>query len=135
MASKIPMAFKKGDQQTHYFQMESDDWSAGGTLWFAAKALVDNDTTDGAAVINKSFDDTCIVTDPTNENYATGFVTYELEFTPSDIVGVTYTDGQKVKKYLGEFQYVDVDGEPQSFPNDDSFIEVSIYADIKRGTS
>lgn len=134
MATKVQMEFKRGDKQFHYFQIETASWAAGGKLFFAAKPAVDNDASDVSAVINKNFNDTKIV-GPTHPEYDTGFVTYELEFDPGDITGVTYANGEKVKKYLGEFQFVSASAEPQSWPSDDTFIEVLIYADIKRGTT
>ena len=134
MASKITMEFKKGDGITHYFSIPTTSWSAGGALFFAAKPAVDNDATDAAAVIDKSFDDTVIV-DSAHEEYVEGYETYELYFEPGDITGVNFTSGEKRKKYLGEFQYVPDTGVPSTFPADDQFIEVIVYGDIKRGTS
>ena len=134
MANKIEMAFKKGDQQIHYFQIPVDSWFPGSVLWFAAKQIVDNDNTDGAAVINKSFTDLDIV-DNTHDMYDGQYKTYELEFVPGDTSSVTFANGAKFNKYLGEFQLVSPTGEPESYPSDDSFIEVKVYADIKRGTS
>lgn len=134
MASKPTMEFKKGDNLTHYYQMPADSWDAGGTLFFAAKPEVDNDATDAAAVIDKSFDDTTIVGSG-HEFYDADYVTYQLDFVPGDITGVSFSNGEKKKKYLGEFQFVANDGKVTSDPNNDNFVEVIIYADIKRGTS
>lgn len=127
------MDFKKGDGQTHYFQLPADSWSAGGTLWFAAKEVPDNDSTDALAVINKSFDDSTIISDPNHEQYAAGFVTYQLEFLPNDITSVNFAGGESVKVYQGEFQFVRSTGIPETFPSNNEYIEVNIYADIKRG--
>lgn len=129
------MEFKRGDVQHHYFQISESAWFPGGLLWFAAKPAVDNDNSDVAAVINKSFDDTCVV-DDTHDEWDAGFVTYELKFIPADISAtVTYENGEKVKSYLGEFQYITSLGEPETFPADDEFIDVKIYADLKRGVA
>jgi len=127
--SKATMEFKKGDRVTHYFMMPVDSWSAGGKLFFAAKTVPDDDSTDSAAVIDKTFDDT-VVTEET-----VGLITYKkytLAFIGSDTQDVSFADGSKRKKYLGEFQFVPSGGQPVSFPGDDSFIEVLVYADIKR---
>jgi len=134
MAQKATMEFKKGDGLTHYFAVEAASWTPGGTLFFAAKQEVDNDATDAAAVINKSFTDANIVASD-HEEYDADFVTYELAFVPGDITNVSFTDGEKKQKFLGEFQFVPTTGLPESFPADDEYIEVIIYADIKRGTS
>lgn len=128
MANKITMEFKKGDRTIHYFKLPIADYSVGGTLFFAAKAGVDNDATDAAAIIDKSFDDTVVDTDAT-------YATWTLEFDPGDITGVNFSNGEKKKTFLGEFQFVDSDGNPNTFPSDDNFIEVIVYADIKRGVS
>ena len=134
MAQKTTIEFKKGDAQTHYFSLPEDAWTPGGVLFFAAKPAVDNDATDASAVIDKEFNDANIVA-PGHDEYEDGFVTYELSFFPGDIVNVNFSNGEKRKKYLGEFQYVPDTGEPESFPGNDDYIEVFIYGDIKRGTS
>lgn len=133
MANKIPMEFKKGDAVTHYFQMPIDSWTAGGKLFFAAKADPDDDNTDALAVIDKPFEDDAVV-DSDHEMYDPLFATYELKFDPGDVT-VSFSDGAKKKKFLGEFQYVPTTGEPETFPGGDDFLEVIVYADIKRGTS
>ena len=133
MAKKSTIEFKKGDANTHYFQMPVDSWTPGGSLWFAAKTKPDDDPTDALAVIDKSFDDTAIV-GLSHEMYDEQFVTYECEFLPADIVNVSFADGSKKRTYMAEFQYVPVTGLPESFPGDE-FIDAIIYADIKRGTS
>jgi hypothetical protein len=134
MAKKATMEFKKGDVNIHYFRISEDAWIAGGTLFFAAKPIVDNDNADASAVINKSFGDDKIVNND-HEEYEEGFATYELEFIATDITGVTFENGESSKKYLGEFQLVSALGEPESYPADNEFIEVVIFADIKRGTA
>lgn len=131
MAKKSTMEFKKGDANTHYFQMLEDSWNAGSALFFAAKTKPDDDATDAAAVINKEFDDSAIV-DSSHEMYEAGWVTYQLDFEPSDITNVSFADGSKKRTYLGEFQYVPTTNLPNTFPGDDEFIEVIIYADIRR---
>ncbi len=129
MAQKITMPFKKGDRNVHYFLLPEDQYTVGGVLSFAAKPAPDNDASDAAAVIDKQFGDDVVdlVSNP-------GFALFTLEFEPNDIVGVNYTNGAKVIKYMGEFQYVPNGGQPISWPGDDDFIVVPIYADIKRGT-
>lgn len=129
----MEMYFKRGDGLTHYFQIPADAWTSGGKLFFAAKPIVDDDSTDAAAIIDVSFTDSDIV-DSSHDMYDADYVTYELVFAPSDIGAITF-GGDKKKKYLGEFQFVSSDGVPETFPGDDDFIDVIIYADIKRGTT
>lgn len=133
MAKKSTIEFKKGDATTHYFQMPLDSWTPGGSLFFTAKTKPDDDVTDAAAVIDASFGDAAIV-DSSHEEYDAEFVTYELGFVPGDIVNVSFADGSKKRSYMGEFQFVPTTGLPETFPGDD-FIDVVIYADIKRGTA
>jgi len=132
MASKGPtMEFKRGDDLTHYFQLPEDSWVEGGVLSFAAKPKIDNDDSDAAAVIDKSFTDSAIVTEDDPE-YLAGYVTYALDFVPDDIVNVSFSDGSKSKKYLGEFQLVSALNVIETFPADDGYIETIIFADVKR---
>jgi len=128
----VKMEFKRGDGLTHYFQIPLDSWTAGGTLWFAAKAEIDNDNTDAQAVINKSFTDAKIV-GSSHEMYDPAFVTYELAFVPGDITNVSFLNGETEKEYLGEFQYIPTTLLPETFPSGDDYINVVIYADVKRG--
>lgn len=130
MATK--MEFKKGDGRTHYFKIPASSWSAAGTLWFTAKPAIDGDATDAAAVIDKSFTDS-VVTDETINGVA--YKKYTLAFTAADTSDISFADGAKKKKYLGEFQFVPITGSPSSFPDTDNFIEVLVYADIKRATT
>lgn len=133
MSQKLTMNFKRGDGLTHYFQVPEDSFVAGAKLFFAAKPQPDDDVTDAAAVIDKEFGDGDIVS-PGHEQYLEGFVTYELTFEPGDITGVSFGDGSSKRKFKGEFQYVPDTGIPTSSPDDDNFIDVVIFADIKRGT-
>lgn len=131
MATPV-MEFKKGDLQVHYFQLPIESWVTGGTLWFTVKPQIDNDSSDAAAIINKSFDDTKVVLSD-HEMYDALFATYELEFAPGDISNVTFEDGEKVRSYIGEFVHVGADGNPETFPANDDYISVKVYADVKRG--
>lgn len=120
------MEFKRGDTVTHYFKLPIASYVAGSFLFFAAKPLVDNDTADTAAVINKKFTDSSVnlVSNP-------GYATYTLTFVPADIVGVTFLNGESEKDYLGEFQFIAPSANPISFPANNKYITVKIYADIR----
>lgn len=131
MATNPTMTFKRGADFTHLFQIPTDSWVAGGTLWFTAKPKVDNDASDTAAVINKSFDDTDIAT-VSDDEYLTGYVTYILQFAPADIVNISFANGAKKNKYLGEFTFI-AGGKEEVFPSNDDYIDTIIYADIKVG--
>jgi len=128
MATKITMEFKKGDNVNHAFKMAIADYTTGGALYFTAKPAVDNDATDATAVIDKAFTDSVVTTDAT-------YATWSLAFVPADITGVNFSNGERKLTYLGEFQFVSATGVVSTFPSDDNFIEVIIYADIRRSVS
>lgn len=120
------MKFKKGDHRTHLFKLPIADYTTGGTLYFAAKEVPDNDVTDAAAVINKSFTDADVTTNATH-------AIWTCAFDPDDISGVNFEDGEDEKEFKGEFQWVEDDGTRHSYPDNNSYIQVIVYADIKRG--
>jgi hypothetical protein len=131
--AKATMEFKRGAGLTHTFSIPLDAWSAGGTLFFAAKPAPDDDSSDTAAVIDRGFDDT-YTSDVTINGVA--YKKYTLPFVVGDISSsVSFADGSKKQNYLGDFKFVPLSGEPMIFPGDDSFIEVIIYANIKVGNS
>lgn len=117
--------FKLGDGATHYFELPVSLWSAGGKLFFTAKSVPDADASDGNAVINKTFTDL-------NVSVGSTYARYTCTFAPGD-VNVSFSDGSKKKKYLGEFQFVPTTNIPQTYPGNDKYLEVVVYADIRRG--
>jgi hypothetical protein len=123
--------FKKGDGATHYAYIPAASWSAGGKLFFAAKPVPDDDNADTAAVINTTFTDS-VVSDETVDDVA--YKKYTMSFVGSDANGIAM-GGKKKKKFLGEFQFVPSSGQPTTWPGDDQFLDVIVYADIKRGTT
>lgn len=132
--ARATIEFKRGDGTTHYFHLPESDWAAGGKLSFIAKPQVDNDATDAAAVINKSFSDSDII-DEGHSLYQEGYKTYELSFSPSDTNNITFDDGESSKTYLGEFQYVSSGGGVTSYPGTNDFLEVVVYGDLRRRTN
>jgi hypothetical protein len=129
MSKTAVIEFKRNDGVTHTLKIPLTSWSAGGTLYFTAKPAVDNDATDATAVIDKSFTDASVTTDGV-------YAIYTLAFDGAvDITNVNFQSGETRKEYLGEFQYTPLVGKPISFPANDNYIEVIIYADIKVGTT
>ncbi len=124
MAKKVIMEFKRGNGVSHSLRIPIGSYVAGSTLWFTAKPIVDNDNTDGAAVINKSFTDS-------NVTLSALYATYDLEFVPGDISTILYQDGESRIDYVGEFTYDTPGLSPVTFPADDTFIVARIYADIR----
>jgi len=125
MASKIE--FKRGDTITHTFTMPTSSWSAGGKLFFTAKPAVDDDLTDAAAVINKTYTDTDMVNDGTN-------VTYTCLFNPADTNSITMAGVDKID-YKAEFQWVSSGGTVSTFPGNNKYLDAVVYADLRRATT
>lgn len=126
MASKIE--FTRGDGANHTFSIPAVSWTPGGVLFFAAKPVVDDDSTDAAAVIQGNWDDTK-VTDVLIKGVA--YKQYACYFPPAATNGIA-SDGATSADYLGEFQYVPTTGIPVTFPATDAKLDVILYFDIKR---
>jgi hypothetical protein len=129
MASKLE--FTRGDTKTHTFTIEATLWSAGGTLFFAAKPAIDDDLTDAAATITGEFTDDD-VSNVTIDGVA--YKRYTCVFPASATTSIA-SNGAKKAKYLGEFQHVPVGGQPKTYPENDKKLDVILYFDVKRGTS
>lgn len=129
MASKL--AFPRGDGITHTCTIDAALWSAGGTLFFAAKPAIDDDLTDAAAVIEGTFTD-ANVANVTIDGVA--YKQYTCHFPPSATIGIQ-SNGAKSAKYLGEFEFVPLSGEPKTYPEDNKKIQVVVNFDVKRGTA
>jgi hypothetical protein len=123
--------FKRGDGITHYFSMPTANWSAGGKLWFTAKPVIDDDSTDAAATITTSYTDSA-VTDVTVSGVA--YKKYTCYFPPSATNSIA-SGGAKKADYLGEFQWVSAAGVPSTFPGNDKFFDVVVYFDVKRAVA
>lgn len=119
--------FKRGDGVTHFFKMPVASWASGGKLIFTAKPAVDDDATDATAKIRRVFDDSVTANDGTN-------VTYTCYFPPSDTSGIAMSGDDKID-YLGEFQWVNAAGVPTTFPGNNKYLDVVLYADVGIRTS
>lgn len=131
MASKIEIA--RGDANVLRFFFPVDAWSAGGTLFFAAKPVVDDDNTDANAVINVNWDDTAIVGEVTKtiKGVATLCKQYNCTIPPSATNSIN-SNGADSADYLAEFQFVPLGGDPVTFPPNDPKLDCIVYFDIKR---
>lgn len=118
------MEFKRGDDVQHFFELPIASYQAGGTLTFIAKPVVDNDSSNTAAVIQRDFDDTAA-------DVSTTAAIWTLDFPPADTLGIVYEDGASSRQFLGEFQYTQSNGQIKSFPGNNDFIEVVVFGDIK----
>lgn len=124
------MEFKKGDGVTHYFYMPADSWTAGGTLFFIAKNEITD--LDAAAIIDEEFSDSVVTDETGDDNVA--YKKYTLYFAPSVTSGIAMGTAKK-RKLFGEFQWVSSGGVPSSFPGNDDFIDVIVYADLRNATT
>ena len=126
------MEFSRGDGTTKGFSMPADKWSAGGTLFFAAKQLIDDDTTDALSQISGSWGDG-VVTDTVRNGVA--YKRYACYFPPSATNSIP-SNGAETLELKGEFQWVPTGGgDPITAPAKDDKIEVVVYMDVKRKTT
>lgn len=123
--------FPRGDGITHSLSIPAANWTAGGTLFFAAKPKIDDDGTDASAVINMPFDDS-VVSDVTINGIA--YKKYTCFFPPSATNSIV-SNGRTKADYLGEFQYVPPTGVPVTFPYNDRKLDCVVYFDVKRKTT
>lgn len=126
------MEFPRGDGVTHFFYIPQANWSAGGKLFFAAKPVVDDDSTDAAAVINQSWSDSAVTQNVTVNGVV--YAKYTCYFPPSATNSIV-SNGAQSADYLGEFQWVPNGGDPVTFPANDPKIDCRVYFDIKRKTT
>lgn len=129
--AKNTITLKRGDINETYFGYPIDSWESGSKLFFAAKPVPDNDINDTFAVINKEYGDNDIIAE-THEFFDPNFKTYRCVILPSDTNGITFPDKTSQIKYAGEFQFIPPGGSPESFPKDNQYFEVVVYADIRR---
>jgi hypothetical protein len=125
-----PMIFARGDGPTNtkYFWIPTDSWTAGGRLFFAAKQVVDDDTTDAAAEIKGDWGDGA-VTDDTIAGVAYKKYTCPFAAVATDSVN---SDGADKLDLLGEFQWKPASGDPITFPPSGDKIPVELWFDINR---
>lgn len=127
----MEMDFTRGDGAHHTCSIPADSWSSGGRLFFAAKAVIDDDSTDAAAIIQGNWDDTA-VTDVVIDGVA--YKQYACDFPGSATFGIP-SNGAGSAEYLGEFQYVPSTGDPVTFPATDAKLDVILYFDVKIKTA
>lgn len=121
--------FTRGDAAHHTFSMPAAGWSSGGRLFFAAKQVIDDDTTDALALIQNNWDDS-VVTDVTINGVA--YKKYACYFPPSATDSIP-SNGAAVMDLLGEFQWVPSGpGDPVTSPPTDDKFDVKLYFDVKR---
>lgn len=126
------MEFMRGDGADHTFDIQTSAWSSGGVLFFAAKPVIDDDSTDGTAVIQGNWNDTN-TSDITIDGVA--YKRYTCHFPGSATASVA-SNGAESVDLLGEFQIVPSSGDPKTYPGaGQERIPVVLWFDVKRKTT
>ena len=127
MADQI--VFSRGDAAYHTFSIPATSWSSGGTLFFAAKPVFDDDNTDVNAVIRTSWTDANLLAD-----VIIGGITYKkysCYFAPSATNSIL-SGGAPSADYLGEFQFVPLSGNVITAPAVGDKLDCVVWFDINR---
>jgi hypothetical protein len=125
------MQFVRGDGNYHTFSIPTSSWSANGRLFFAAKPEIDDDPTDSNSVISQSWGDSNVTDVVIN---GLDYKQYNCYFPPSATINIP-SGGAGSAEYLGEFEYVPSTGVPITFPATDDKLDVTVYFDVKIGTT
>lgn len=117
------MIFKRNDNVHHSFSLPIDDYEVGTELFFGAKEVIDDDTSDTLAVLKKTFTDSDVSLTITT-------ATWSMSFEPSDTASISFSDGSDEKHFKGEFQLVRPTKGTVSYPDKNNYIDVIVYADV-----
>lgn len=121
------IAFPRGDGSVvHTFSIPASAWTPGGTLFFGAKSVIDDDVTDAQAVIKQSWGDSA-VTDVVINGIA--YKQYACNF-PSSATSDIQSNGASEAQYLGEFEWVSAAGVPTTFPAAPPKLTCIVYFDV-----
>ena len=121
MAGKIE--FKRGDSKTITITIPRAIYEDNSKLLFTAKPEVDNDKADTNAKIEAT---------ATFEGLTEVGAIFRFNFKPSDTDKVEFgADGEAVE-LNGELEYITPSGKVLSFPNNNKFLKVVVYPDIRR---
>lgn len=122
--------FTRGDGVIHTFSIPAANWTPLGKLFFAAKPLIDDDSSDANALIQGKWDDSVVSNIVFN---GIAYKRYACYFPPTATDSIL-SQGAGVIDYIGEFQYVPTTNIPVTFPATDAKLDVRLYFDIKRNT-
>jgi hypothetical protein len=96
-----------------------------------AKPAIDDDSTDGTAVINQQWDDSAVSDVVVNGIACKQYACY---FPPSATNSIV-SNGADSADYKGEFQWVSAAGVPMTFPPTSPKLDVVVYFDVIRETT
>lgn len=125
---KIQM--KRGDTREVIIGVPKAIYSPGTVITFMAKPGYDNDSTNAAALINKTFGDADIISQDGEK------VTYRCVIAPADTRDLEIKIDKKKSslKLIGEFELRTPAGVVRTLPMNDGYVELMIYPDIKMGS-
>jgi hypothetical protein len=115
MAKQIIWEMNQGDAKSRRVVVRANKYTPGGKLFFAAKRQYDNDPTDSTAVVKKDMTDDDIV-----ETLENGDKVFLLVLASDDTNNAGIT---AVTDLFAEFQYVDADAKPTTYPDLKSKVE------------
>lgn len=120
----MKLALKRGDTRLISFTVPEEIAPSGSTLYFMAKPAPDDDLNDASAVISKQTSDA--------SPDGSGKVRFNLKLAPGDTQNIKMGGANKVE-FLGELEVRTPSGEVYSIPDNNKFMKVTVYADIRRG--
>lgn len=121
MAEKIE--FKRGDSKIMKVTIPRRIYETNSKLYFSAKPAVDNDKTDMNAKIESS---------ATFESLNEAGAIFRFDFRPEDTEKVEFNSDGEAVELDGELEYTTPSGKVLSFPNNNKFLKVLVYPDIRR---
>lgn len=117
------MDLKRGDNKEIYFSVPAEIAPEGATLYFMAKPQPDDDFNDEKAVISLS---------TTNRVVKGNLAEFTINVQPSDTKNIN-VGNKSVVNLMGEFEIRTIDGKVYSLPQNNRYIKVKVFADIRRG--
>ena len=122
---KIHSSIPRGDSRSYPIQVPALIWSAGSTLFFAMKSIVDDDPLDTEAVVVKSFTDADITAQDAD------VVQYQMDLVPADTFDLA------LGSYRAEFQMVSADEQTVvTFPDPGKDVWLfAVTGDVNRRTA
>lgn len=115
---------KRGDTRIVSFTVPEELAPSGSTLYFMAKPALDDDLNDSSAAISKQSSNAVLV--------AGNKLKFTFKITPSDTNSIR-TGGADKADLLAELEIRTPNGDVYSIPDNNKFIKVTVYADIRRG--
>ena len=122
---KIKYSMPRGDSRSLPVALTADTYSAGASVFFGLKTVVDDDLADSTAVLKKTLTDADIII------HDVDYVHYLLQLLPTD------TNTIPPAVYLAEFEFVSADGlTVLTYPDPSIAVwQFTITGDVNRRTA